>query len=118
MELIFIKTLEYRIYDSVYNDIISGKKTIEFRILNDKTESIRVGDQIKFVVVDENDKYVFVKVKDKFVYNDIDDLWAHEDISNSVLNYSKDEFTDVFYNIFGKEKVENSKIVGILFTLM
>lgn len=30
-----IKMIEYRIYQNVYDDMISGKKNIEFRLLNE-----------------------------------------------------------------------------------
>ena len=69
---------EYRIYNSVYEDMISGKKTIEFRLLNEKSESIKIGDEIKFEVVDNKSKYILVEVLDKYFYNNIDDLWNHE----------------------------------------
>jgi ASC-1-like (ASCH) protein len=106
---------EYKIYDAVYNDMISGKKTIEFRLLNEKTESIKIGDEIKFKVLDDDKKYVLVNVLNKYIYDDIDDLWRHKEILNNLLNYTKDELVTAFYEIFGKEKVMNSKIVGIEF---
>ena len=43
---------EYRIYEEVYNDMLSGKKTIEFRLLNEKSRNIQIGDNIKFIVSD------------------------------------------------------------------
>lgn len=52
----------YRIYDEVYNDILSGKKNIEFRLLNEKSDSIKIGDKIKFVVIDNENKYLITKV--------------------------------------------------------
>ena len=106
---------EYKIYDNVYDDMISGKKTIEFRLLNEKTQSIKIGDEIIFKVLDDNSKYVLVEVIDKIIYENLDMLWNSKDITSNVLNYSKEEFINVFYNIFGKEKVINSKIVGIKF---
>lgn len=108
---------EYKIYDVVYDDIIAGKKTIEFRLLNEKTESIKIGDEIKFTVLDNENKFVVVEVINKNIYKDLEDLWNRKDVLNNVLNYSKDEFIDVFYNIFGKEKVKKSKIVGIEFKI-
>jgi ASC-1-like (ASCH) protein len=106
---------EYKIYDTVYNDMISGEKTIEFRLLNEKTKSIKIGDEIKFKVLDDEEKYVLVSVLNKYIYDDIDDLWEHKEISNNLLNYTKEELVNAFYEIFGKEKVMNSKIVGIEF---
>ena len=108
---------EYRIYESVYNDIICGKKTIEFRLLNEKSNKIIKGDIIKFRVVD-SDKSIDVKVINKYLYEDIDDLYNHKEVLNNILGYNKEELTEKFYQIFGKENVINSKIVGIEFKLM
>ncbi len=108
---------EYRIYNEVYNEIVSGKKTIEFRLLNEKTKSIKQGDEIQFKVLNNEDRYVLVEVINKYIYSDLEELWNHKDIINNILNYSKEEFINTFYNIFGKEKVESSKIVGIEFKI-
>lgn len=108
---------EYRIFDEVYNDILSGKKTIEFRLLNDKSESIKPKDEILFKVLDNEEKCILVEVVDIHIYNDLDELWNHKDILNNSLNYTKEEFVSVFNNIFGKDKVDVSKIVGIEFKL-
>ena len=106
---------EYKIYDEVYCDIVLGKKTIEFRLLNDKSNSIEIGDEIKFIVLDN--KYIIVEVINKYIYDNIDDLWNHKEVLNNALNYNKEEFINAFHNIFGKEKVDNSKIVGIEFKI-
>ena len=116
-ELKILNHFEYRIYDSVYDDMVSGKKTIEFRLLNEKTESIKIGDEIKFSVLDNDSKYILVEVIDKIIYENVDLLWDSKDNINNTLNYSKEEFIKTFYNIFGKEKVVNSKIVGIKFKI-
>lgn len=108
---------EYRIYDTVYEDMISGKKTIEFRLLNDKSKSIKKGDEIKFKVLDNDEKYILVEVINKRIYNDLDELWNSKDITNNSLNYTKEEFISAFNKIFGKEEVNNSKIVGIEFKI-
>lgn len=108
---------EYRIYNEVYDEIASGKKTIEFRLLNKKTESIKQGDEIQLKVLNNEDKYILVEVTNKYIYDSLEELWNHKEIMSNTLNYSKKEFINVFYNIFGKEKVDNSKIVGIEFKL-
>ena len=102
----------YRIYDEVYNDILSGKKNIEFRLLNEKSDSIKIGDKIKFVVIDNENKYLITKVIDKFIYDNLDSLCQSEYYLNNNLNCSKKEFIDMFNNIFGEENVRNSKVVG------
>ena len=105
---------EYRIYESVYKDIISGKKTVEFRLLNEKSNQIKKGDEIRFEVVDDKNKSILVEVLDKYFYDDINELWNKE---ISLRTYKKEELKEVFYQIFGKEKVDSSKIVGIKFKI-
>ena len=84
-----MKSFEYKIYDDVYNDMVSSKKTIEIRLLNEKSDSIKIGDEIKFVVLDNGEKYVLVEVLNKYIYNDIEDLWNHKEVLENILNYSK-----------------------------
>ena len=102
-----------------YNSPNSGKKNIEFRLLNEKSENINQGDKIKFRVLDNDNLYILASVVEKFVFNNIDELWKHKEIlSNNVLGYTKEELMSAFYDIFGKEKVINSKIVGIKFNIV
>ena len=109
----------YRIYKSVYDDMLSGKKTVEFRLLNEKSEKIKPGDKIKFQVVDNESLSLMTKVLDKYIYNDIDELWNDKKIlQDNTLDYAKEEFRNTFYEIFGKENVVNSKIVGIKITVL
>ena len=108
---------EYKIYKSVYDEIINGTKTIEIRLLNDKSDKIKSGDTIKFNVVDSNIS-ITVKVLDKYIYDNIDLLWQDKDIvRESTMNYTKEEFTNLLYEIFTKDKVLSSKIVAIKFML-
>ena len=102
----------YRIFEEVYNDMLSGKKTVEFRLLNEKSNSIQIGDYIKFIVQDNEEKYLITEVIDKFIYNNLNELWDSKDVLYNVLNYTKEEFIRSFNNIFGENKVKESKIVG------
>ena len=108
---------EYRVYDSVYEQMISGKKTIEFRLLNDKAKRINIGDEIRFVVLNNDSKDIIVEVINKYIYDNIEDLWISKEIINNALDYDKEAFINEFYNIFGKENVTNSKIVGLEFKI-
>ncbi len=103
---------KYKIYKEVYNDMLSGKKNIEFRLLNEKSESIKVGDTIKFIIIDDENKYLVTKVIDKFIYDDLDSLCNSDEYLNNNLDCSKEEFVSLFNKIFGEENVRNSKIVG------
>lgn len=106
--------IEYNIFKSVYDCIISGEKTIEYRLLNDKSRKIKKGDIINFKVVGSTDE-LQVEVIEKYIYNDVDELWLHPEVLTNSLNYNKEEFRNELYKIFGKEKVLSSKIVGIKF---
>ena len=109
----------YKVYDGVYKSIISGQKTIEFRLLNNKSENIISEDIIEFVVVDNEDKKISVKVINKYIYNNIDELWNDKvHTTSNVLNSSKEEFLKTLYKIFGEPEVKSSKIVGIEFELL
>ena len=108
---------EYKIYNDVYNEIVSRRKTIEFRLLNDKSEMIKPKDEILFKVIDNEEKNILVEVINKYIYNNLEELWNSKDVLGNTTNYSKEELISTFYNIFGKEKVNNSKIVGIEFKL-
>lgn len=110
--------IQYKIYASVYDEIISGNKNVEVRLLNEKSEKIKIGDKIKFQVLD-SDKYLIVEVTNKYIYNDIDELYENKDIVlNCVMNYKKEECLNALFKIFGKDKVLNSKLVGIEFKII
>lgn len=108
----------YKIYNDVYNDMISGKKTVEFRLLNEKSNSIKVGDIIKFLVADDENKYLLVRVIDKFIYDDLASVCESDEYLNNNLDCSKEEFISLFNKIFGEDMVKNSKIVGFKIELI
>ena len=112
-----MKRIEYYIFDSVYDDIISGKKTVEFRLLNEKSSSIEIGDEILFKVYDHDKRNVLVEVINKDIYESLDDLWNNKSYYDSSLTYSKEEFEKAFNRIFGEENVDGSKIVAIKFDI-
>lgn len=108
----------YRIYENVYEEMISGNKHIEIRLLNEKSESIKKGDTIKFEVLD-TDKTLMVKVVDKYIFKDVDELWKYKHVvASSSMNYTKEEFYNTLCQIFGKENVDNSKLVAIQFKMI
>lgn len=110
--------IEYRIYESVYNDMASGNKNIEVRLLNDKSEKIKIGGKIKFQVVNQ-EKWLLVEVINKYSYNNFETFWKDKDVVlRSAKNYTKDECKNKLYEIFGMEKVNTSGIVAIEFKIL
>ena len=72
----------YKIYKEVYDDMISGKKNIEYRLLNEKSSAIQKGDNIKFILVDNEEKYIIAEVLDKIIYENVDELWEDKKVTN------------------------------------
>lgn len=109
---------EYRIYQSVYDEMLNGNKNIEIRLLNDKSRNIKIGDKIRFQVVNSN-LYLVVEVTNKYIYANFDEFWKNKDIVlNSAKNYTREECLNALFEIFGKEKVLNSEFVGIEFKIL
>lgn len=44
--------IEYRIYPKVYEEMTFRNKNMEIRLLNEKSEKIKIGDKIKFEIED------------------------------------------------------------------
>lgn len=86
-------------------------------MLNEKSSKIKNGDEIKFSVLDSKN-YLVVEVTNKYIFDDIEELWKHKDtVLNSAINYTKNELENKLYEIFGKENVLKSKLVGIEFKI-
>lgn len=111
--------IEYKVLNEVYNDIVTKKKDTEIRLLNEKSSSIKIGDTIKFKVLDNEDIFVDTKVINLKIYNNVEEIWDEYQNKNllSTIN-SLDEFKNVMYSIFTKEKVDRSKIIGIQFKML
>lgn len=110
-------TFNYKIYQNVYDAMISGRKNIEVRLLNEKSAKIKNGDEIIFSVPD-SEKRLSVQVTNKYVFENVEELWKHRNIVlKSAIDYTKDEVENQLYEIFGKENVLNSKLVGIEFKI-
>lgn len=75
--MVLIKNVfNYKIYQNVYDAIISGKKNIEIRLLNEKSAKIKIGDEIKFSVLD-TEKYLLVEVTNKYFFDNVEELWKN-----------------------------------------
>lgn len=112
---------EYRVFDYVLEAMKNKTKKIEIRLLNEKSSKIKVGDIIKFKVESNEEKYILVKVIDLIIYEDVNDLINRYDFSiatNKSNKSGKETIKNDLYNIFGKEKVDNSKMIGIKFDLI
>lgn len=104
----------YNILNNIYYFILSGMKTIEVRLLNEKSENILINDYITFNNIDNNDRYIKVKVTNKKIYDNVNDLILNNDVNKIVPNYTEDEVKKLLIEIYG-EKLGNHKIAAFEF---
>ena len=104
----------YNVYDDIYHLILAGKKNIEVRLLNEKSEKILEGDFITFNNLDEKGKYIRTRVIRKTIYNNVEELLLDNDIERILPGSSKEDLVKIMTEIF-KEAFNNSKIVAFQF---
>ena len=104
----------YNVYNDIYYLMLAGKKDIEVRLLNEKSEKILEGDFIIFNNLDEKGKYIKTKIIKKTIYKDIDELLLDNDIKRILPGSSKEDLVEILVKIF-KEDFNNSKLVAFKF---
>lgn len=107
----------YNIYNDIYYLMLTGKKDIEIRLLNDKSLKISEGDFITFNNLSCEGRYIKTKVKRKSIYNNIDEVVINNNINRILPGSSKENLVKLLIQIFG-DKVNNSKIVAFEFELI
>ena len=113
-----MSNFEYKIYRKVYDNMIAGTKKVEIRLLNEKSNKIKIGDKIKFSVVDDENTYLNVRVTNLYNFKNIEDLWKNKNFIVLDKNLSKEEFVKLFYEIFGEDEVKTHTIIGIEFEII
>lgn len=104
----------YNIYNDIYYLMLAGKKDIEVRLLNEKSEKILVGDFITFNNLDEKGKYIKTKIIKKTIYKDVDELLLDNYIERILPGRSKEDLVEILVKIF-KEDFNSSKLVAFKF---
>ncbi|GAA0598166.1 ASCH domain-containing protein [Virgibacillus siamensis] len=94
-----------RLFETPFNSIKSGRKTVEVRLNDEKRRKLKIGDKIDFVKVpDENDTLI-VKVIGLKVYHTFKEMY--EDIPSMDLDAaggSVEEMVENTYKIYTPEK--------------
>ena len=106
----------YNLLGEIFNLIKLSQKTIELRILKEKSKNIKAGDYINFNNLDTNEK-VKVRVVKSAIYDNIDYLLANNDIEKILPGKLIQDIKDFLGDIYGKNII-NSKIVAIEFILI
>ncbi len=104
----------YNILNEIYYFILSGMKTIEVRLLNEKSENILINDYIIFNNIDDNDRYIKTKVIKKVIYNNFSDLIINNDVNKIMPNHTADELKKLLFEIYA-ERLNNHKIIAFEF---
>lgn len=104
----------YNILNEVYYWMLSGKKTIEVRLLKEKSNSIQVNDYIVFNNQDLEGRFIKVKIIDKFIYDSVEDLIKNNDIDKMMPDHSEKELIDLLNKIYGDNLIDG-KLVAFSF---
>lgn len=102
---------DMRLFQSPFERIRNGTKTIELRLYDEKRRKVSLGDIIRFNYDDEK---IFVRVTGLLIYPTFEDLIS--DVGLAPFGYDenfKEEFIKRMYNIYTKEKEEKYGVVGI-----
>ena len=97
-----------------YNFILNGRKRIEIRLYDEKRQSIKLGDTIKFLKEPELSESFNAKVTGLLRYNSFKDMFKDFDISIlSDKSMTKEELIKVLEQFYTKEKQEQYGVLGI-----
>lgn len=107
----------YNVYDDIYYLMLAGKKNIEVRLLNEKSEKILEGDFITFNNLSFVGRYIKTKVTGKNIYNSVDEMLLNNDINMILPGSSKKMLTELLSQIFG-DAFKNSRIVTFEFLVV
>ncbi len=64
-----------KLHASPFEMILSGEKTIELRLNDEKRRQISVGDTIRFSKINDPSRTLLTEVKELFVFDSFDELY-------------------------------------------
>ncbi len=110
---------EMKLQPEYYNFILNGTKRIEIRLYDEKRQSIKLGDTIKFLKEPELSESFNAKVTGLLRYNSFKDMFKDFDISIlSDKSMTKEELIKVLEQFYTKEKQEQYGVLGIRIELI
>ena len=103
---------EMKLQDKYFNAILSGKKTIELRLYDEKRRQVKVGDTIIFRHM-EMDKTIETEVIALHKFSSFEELYKNFD--KEKLGYKEDEIANPedMKQYYSKEQIEVFGVVGI-----
>lgn len=110
---------EMKLQPKYFNYILNGTKRIELRLNDEKRQTIKVGDTIKFLKEPNLDESFLVKVIELIKYNSFLEMFNDYDISIlSDNSMSKEELLEDLEKFYTKEKQKKYGVLGIRFELI
>lgn len=110
---------EMKLQPKYFNYILNGTKRIELRLNDEKRQTIKVGDTIKFLKEPNLDESFLVKVIELIKYNSFLEMFNDYDISIlSDNSMSKEELLNDLEKFYTKEKQQTYGVLGIRFELI
>jgi len=104
-----------KLLEEPYTRILSGKKTIEIRLYDEKRSKINIGDTIEFSKLPDLQEKVKVEVVALLRYKTFKGLV--NDFGMEFYGYPKDypidEFVNSIYEIYSKEQERKYGVLGI-----
>ena len=105
---------EMKLQPEYFNFILNGTKRIEIRLNDEKRQSIKLGDKIKFFKEPDLTETFEAKVVGLLRYNSFEDMFKDYDISVlSDASMTKEELISVLEKFYTKEKQQQYGVLGI-----
>jgi ASC-1-like (ASCH) protein len=105
-----ILKLQPKYFESVKN----GIKVIELRLLDEKRQKIKIGDEIEFKKEPNLEESIIVKVKGLLLYKTFEELiedYPLEWLSDNTT--TKEELIEILNTFYSKEEQEKYGVIGI-----
>ena len=102
-----------KLYQSPFDKISNGSKTIELRLNDEKRQKINVGDIIEFHNYNDDSKIIKTKVKALHKYSDFYQLYSNFDKVS--MGYNQDEIANPadMEEYYSKENIKKYGALGI-----
>ncbi len=110
---------EMKLQAKYFNFILNGSKRIEIRLFDEKRQTIKLGDTIKFLKEPELNESFNAKVVGLLRYETFEEMFKDFDIA--VLadsSMTKEELLKVLEEFYPKEKQEKYGVLGIRIELI
>lgn len=96
-----------------FEQISSGRKTIELRLYDEKRQLVKIGDEIEFTNLSREDEKITVEVTAMHRFDSFEELYSSLPLSECGYAPSDTPSHTDMEKIYPKEKQEKYGVVGI-----